>query len=237
MKATSFIQRARVNAGSSESDVLKKLVSDLGTMTPQQIATLTRGIVGIRNFYTYNGFAAFNGDMLVKAASPRRSTVVELTLAMNAMRWLTKFYFKDVVSGFSALYRVHSFPRDSVVDTGSTVDIVPRKPMLSWTDNKGIKPSDIGYRGMDKKGPLVDYLISMQVSSKDVIWSYKFAEWETPLKSALKTCQDNKVRKPITSIVEALWDLIELNSGLSDEREVTVYCGNRSFGAKILKKF
>lgn len=229
-----------ISLSKSDKDaVVQKLIADLYAMTDPQLKTLKRGVWGIDTFLDSVDFMgrSFKGRMLVQSADDKSTAKFEL--AMNAMRWLTKYYFTDIVEGFpNTLYRLQAVRDSPRLKVGETHTFKPRKSMLSWTVLK--KPIVVGRDSLRKKHSDVeetDYVISLETSKADILWSYKAAQWCPALLNGCKLLYAKKDKthkgKLVRGVVGAL--PIALDANIAHEKEVTLYHPSK-FKAEVFKR-
>ena len=186
--------------------IVQRLSDDFESMSEPQQLSLIRAIRGASKFFRGDGFEVFTGEMLVAATKSSMNKRMEerLVLGMNFMKWLTKFYFTDVTSGFRQVYRSHSIParilkskvyKDSDLDLdnleGTVQQFTPHKPILSWTDLKDPYVADRDDAPDDKV-----FILSTLVSKQDVIWSYKIVNWRPYLKAAAALARKKNKKAP-----------------------------------------
>lgn len=213
----------------SKYAALDRLVTDLIEMPGAKVKTISTAVRGISEFLASSSFMGSfpEGKMLVRATYHKLGN---LELAMNGMRWLTKFYFKDIVEGFSTVYRIHAIVDGRKLKVNSPYTFVPHKPILSWSI---LKEPDVAARETEEGN--TDYILKFVPKQPNIVWSYKFVEWSPVLfkykKDNLNTLRENpevyKIFTDLCYLSEAMW---------ADEKEVTVFHGQSKFKAQVIKE-
>ena len=221
-----IVSRLKETANPNKYD---EIVGILLTLTDAQLRSLTSGLVYAGDFFDGAGFETFMGDMLVANSE----SVTGLALGMNAMCWVSKYLFPEVVEVPQELYRVSAIEKSRLgtLKIGGTVTITPHKPILSWSDT----PNTKGILGRVRPTGTLDVLIKSKIPKKDVIWSYKSIDIDKIkyLGSLSKSDVDSRRRDLIIACVAKLNRL--LIAPIEDEREVTVYHGTKPFKAEVIK--
>lgn len=229
---------------------LNKLFQDVAAMPIIKIKSLTEAVIGAELFLTNHGFESFDGKMLVQSnyykASPQ--TERSLMLGMNVMRWLTKFYLPEITKGFGKVYRMHA-TKEKSIEVGQNYTFKPRKPLLSWSETESVDVS-----GRDNVEKVYDYLITMKVNPKDVVWSHKSSLLREharkarfnlgialPAGYASKYMYSKPKITPKSTLEDHVFLFVtvmrNLFTGIVDkEFEVTVYHGKQPFTAKVIEK-
>ena len=210
---------------------LQRLATDLEAFPPEKLETMEIGVRGIDQFIQNDGFTQFSGELLVAGAEKRNTLVsARLTLAMNAMRWLTKFYLTDTIpESVNRAFRIQSSLESLTLKEVHT--FIPHKPMLSWTDNPGITPDHIDGRDTGRS-KFTDYLIGAVPDCNKILWTHYASEWAPSISKVLssRVIKNQKVR----GIFQNLERAVSLDPL---ERELVIYAGTRPFKAVVLKKF
>ena len=212
-------------------DGINRLMHDVAAMPKAKVESLTTAMHGATEYFSSVGFESFKGSMQVEAYLGKDQQH-ELMLGMNVMRWLTKFYLPELVTGFKTVERLHASKVQGLL-VGESYMFKPRKPMLSWTTKSAAK-LDIVSRSVSEKIP--DYVIRTKVLPNSVLWSYRSLDLRKQVVMARDTVRISTIgdKKLLLKFVIQLHKLMD--GPIKEEREVTLYHGSSPFKALILSR-
>lgn len=228
------------------STKLQSLYDSLLKEPISKVDSLARGLRSAGNLYTTK-FMGKKDNALLEVSSNQTN----FKLGINALRWVSKYLYPDVVIGFETVYRIHDFKNyRKRVKVGETLEIQPIKSMLSFSENKHVKVKGI-YWGRGNYS-----VVSMIPNQHDIIWSWKGLKYKEEVsKFRLKLLDDLYVQevenskvwvpKQTTSNKEvAVYRVFKFLSYLMSmtfqnraEKEVCVYNAGKPFTVSVVKNY
>jgi hypothetical protein len=218
---------------------LSNVLQAFAKMTPPQQKSFCDGLIGIIHWYSGDFMGeARDGKLLI--AGPKRqhlkSPGADLEHAMNAMKWLTKFFYPDTVTGFSKAYRLHDL-LEQEVEEGDIVTIKPLMPISSWTVNPNPEVVDAEFREQE---------VILSMSSPTVICSFKtiealnkdyahlFSREHDKLKATLLDLGiDQKIAETFSLAFDGI--IGEYDYTGDSEKELVVYNGGKPYKARVVE--